>query len=398
MSLTISLPIDQAVDRHRYRLIELPPEVAALFEDYNPDASAGADASIAATPPRIIIKGGEDDEATLCTDTQTFAVKEVQTSNTLLMICPLGRSPALLPETAAPSTPPMLPYALKESVFSYIELIPCPPRLERLRRMLSESPYNGPDAMDTGSLYTLGELLSQVQASPGELQRGLKENEAFELEGRWRIFDPEFQEQLLNVVLLGCIEHDKQIDSLALADVSAMLRDTDYGRVSVEVIAHCLECFSVQGAPLENQSDLVYSLSREKISRFYGKQILSSLKDGECEYEHFLTEWSRKLSDFLADGDEPSLKILEDLCLVEVINVGRRVIKFFPKDRLSLEAKQRLEELFTIRKKWSRSDLLPYVSDLAPSVKKLDALLLKYTRMSKVDTEVFYTFRYALSE
>lgn len=54
---------------------------------------------------------------------------------------------------------------------------------------------------------------------------------------------------------------------------------------------------------------------------------------------------------------------------------------------------ERLEQLFIARRKWSREELLPYIFDLADDSKKLDLLLLKYARLSRVRDVLFYSKR-----
>jgi sister chromatid cohesion protein DCC1 len=40
----------------------------------------------------VVIKGGRDEEAVLCTATKTYALKQVETSNTLLLVPPPVRA------------------------------------------------------------------------------------------------------------------------------------------------------------------------------------------------------------------------------------------------------------------------------------------------------------------
>lgn len=117
---------------------------------------------------------------------------------------------------------------------------------------------------------------------------------------------------------------------------------------------------------------------------------------------------------FLDDEGSLMFVLFQGLCLLHEEPNGP-VIQYFPKALLPLDAKSRLETLFQVRKKWLYADILPYskyitstvtckcmqsliiivlVSDLAPSTKKLDAILLKYARMSRVDDQAYYTSRY----
>ena len=96
-----------------FKLIELPPELHDHFHENV-----------------LCIKGLPDDEAVLCTPSATFVIRDVQLSNSLLVINPAndGRG-----------------YQILDNVSSTIELSPCLPRLDRLDELLGNSAYEGPE-------------------------------------------------------------------------------------------------------------------------------------------------------------------------------------------------------------------------------------------------------------
>jgi hypothetical protein len=92
------------------------------------------------------------------------------------------------------------------------------------------------------------------------------------------------------------------------------------------------------------------------------------------------------------------LYLLEDDLLHDT-----KMVKYFP---LSLvlrksngDMKRRFEILFAVRSKWTQEEMLPYIEDLAihsgDMQKALDAILLKFTRKSKMSGQVSYTSRLA---
>ena len=65
------------------------------------------------------------------------------------------------------------------------------------------------------------------------------------------------------------------------------------------------------------------------------------------------------------------------------------------KSNLPFSPKERLEQLFLVKRKWLADDLIPFIEDLAENKKKLDVLLLKYARVSNSEGRVYYTSRLA---
>lgn len=118
------------------------------------------------------IKGRAEDQAVLCTRTQTFALKHVQTTNTMLLIAPLqestGRRPTETATVAARSE-------------HHLEAVATAPRLERLSQMLPEYQEENPDgaeAMEEDSATDMEEHRRQNSAAeslPAALQASTTE-------------------------------------------------------------------------------------------------------------------------------------------------------------------------------------------------------------------------------
>lgn len=63
-------------------------------------------------------------------------------------------------------------------------------------------------------------------------------------------------------------------------------------------------------------------------------------------------------------------------------------IQSYPSAHLPLAPAARFQELFLTRSQWTKEDLEPFIKDLATDGKKLDALLLKFARVSRTKIEV----------
>ena len=69
-----NLVLGAGFEREEVELMELPPELLAVIEEGG----------------EMAFKGAPDEEAVLCTRDKTYAVKRVETSNTLLLLQPPG--------------------------------------------------------------------------------------------------------------------------------------------------------------------------------------------------------------------------------------------------------------------------------------------------------------------
>ncbi|KAI8916622.1 sister chromatid cohesion protein Dcc1 [Powellomyces hirtus] len=372
-------------DANRYTLIELPVEIAAQFADSSDETSGER--------PGLVIRGLETDEAVICTPSTTYAVRSVQTSNTMLIVRPQEQDDNGADRMVDDTTV----YTIEDCVSAYQELTPCQPRLDRLRHILEGTTYRGPveEARTVfrrirdnaeAELYSTERLLNTVQTSDAELLEGLKAIGALEIEGVWRLLDAAYLEEALKFLLASIIVEDMPMDRLRASECIVVMEEMD---TPDAVVRHILEQFSdvrtdVAGEP-------TYNLSEKKVGRFFGEQLLANAEHRQTPMHVFLKSWREAVPEALSID----LTMLEGLYLIQDASTGA-AIQYFPKAQLPLDSKARFETLFQTRKKWTHADILPYISDLAPSTKKLDAILLKYARMSRVGQQVVYTSRYAV--
>lgn len=76
----------------------------------------------------IVIKGLAEDEAVLCTDSKTFVVRQVNTSNSIVLIDSEANEGRHL---------------VQDDLSNTIELLPCLARLGRLEELLKDSTFSG---------------------------------------------------------------------------------------------------------------------------------------------------------------------------------------------------------------------------------------------------------------
>ena len=149
---------------------------------------------------RLCIKGRHSDEAVLCTENQTFTMREMTQSNSILLCAMSMQSDGIAPACQA---------QVRSNVAEIWELTPIVARTGRIPQLLKESLYSGEEddkrtsqgvslmrvctGVETASngcltlyeqkRYTPQQLASIVQASAKELQDGIHDSHVILLDG-----------------------------------------------------------------------------------------------------------------------------------------------------------------------------------------------------------------------
>lgn len=249
----------------------------------------------------VVIKGATQEDAVLCTSDKTFALKVVETTNTLLLLPPqgeldedfaaipslptpgrdasairdVGLQTQLQKSAAAKDYPPLTATATVGAHLELVEIMPC---LDKLPELLGR-PYNfehdeeqqqaaagqGVDDMDTdwpasvaaagpGSTalqrqqgpFTLEQLLQRVQASCAELLAELQRLQAVQFGPHWRLVDSAYLGSVLEMLLVSAMERGWSLqEPMALQDVLEALQPEGYKPV---IIQHCLHVYGRSAA------------------------------------------------------------------------------------------------------------------------------------------------------
>lgn len=334
---------------------------------------------------RLTIKGEKDDEAVLCTSSTTYAVKYVSTSNTVLLIPPVQYMEGNPPATAG----------VVATASGLIELVETAPRLDKLKSLLNQRPYTEDldeeqmlEEEDRGraGLYSMDYLVSQVQASHGQIKAALKSMQAVEIEGFWRVVDEKFMQGLLEVILLSAVQHDWNLKSLSEPQVVETIRNDGY---SHRIIKHCLACYGKEVDTNAQESDLRrWDLDENKICLHYAKQLLRA--SSKWRLDDFVDAWKNNIP----TGIQPSLEMLKGEVLIEKIG-GDSWLRLYSASSLPSKPAERFSALFKEKLKWEWNDLEPFLRGMQAPGQSVEAMLLRYTRKSQVSptAPVIYTPR-----
>lgn len=208
------------------------------------------------TEDYLQVRGSATDQAAICTRTATFHLKELQTSNTILVCRNSSEEES----------------HLLESVHSTWEIQPISPCFDKLYEYLISTSYSSlnSEINNIKPLWSWKTITSNIQASDAEILSALARIGAFELDGRWRILDINYALEILRELLLSvriAVEDFKSIGKEKLQDL--LFNDNVPQFVSDAIL---------QNYGMVNADTGVFGLDMNKIGTLFAKSVLKSAK------------------------------------------------------------------------------------------------------------------------
>nr|XP_005908734.1 PREDICTED: sister chromatid cohesion protein DCC1 [Bos mutus] len=334
--------------------------------------------------PSLVIRGDKDEQAVLCSEDKTYDLKVADTSNMLLFI-PGCKIPEQLKMEETHGN------IIHTEIFgfsnNYWELRRCRPKLKKLKKLLMENTYEGPDSEkekdSSHSKYTTEDLLDQIQASEEEIMTQLQVLNACEIGGYWRILEFDYEMKLLNHITQLV---DSESWSFSKVPLNTCLQEL--GPLEPEeMIEHCLKCY---GKKYTEEGEVYFELSADKICRATAQMLLqNAVKFNLAEFQEV---WQQSVP----EGMTTRLDQLKGLALVD--RQSRPEIIFLLKaEDLPEGDQERFNSLFSLREKWTEEDIAPYIQDLCGEKQTIGALLTKYARSSMQNGVKVYNSRRPIS-
>ncbi|XKL59219.1 hypothetical protein PGB90_000235 [Kerria lacca] len=366
------LPVTQALyfpaEETQYKFLELNEELLDKLKNGIP----------------LTFRGNKEDKAVLCTDDKTYEVKEVETSNSLLLIPDLK-----FPEEmqSLNCTERILEHKDVINVFhTYYEVKLSKPKLKRLRTILNESSYRGSELeselVDSGvKMYSTNELLDVIQASEVELKNALSKMQAFELNDKWRILEFSYHVRVLSYFLNLIDEQSWNHEDIPADEVDQILSEiVPSNIINYILLTYCENCFELNGKRHVR-------LIENKVCRIIGEELLKPTTT--FEFNDFLRAWQ---------GSVPE-GLITNICqldgLVYIDNqLNRKVIHYCPEYELSEDIAERIQYLFTLKEKWTFEEIKPYIEVFTTEKMDENAILTKYARASKLNEIRVYSSKH----
>ncbi|NP_001086076.1 sister chromatid cohesion protein DCC1 [Xenopus laevis] len=332
----------------------------------------------------LVIRGDKSDHAVLCSQDKTYDLKIADTSNLLLFI-PGCKLPDQLPADQQPLS--VIHCEIAGFSNHYWELRRCRPKLKKLKKLLMENTYNGPEneseSSQETSLYTTEDLLSVIQSSTEELMDHLKAIHACNIKGIWRLLDFDYEMKLLNHITQLIDSESWSFSKVPLQVCLQELRSLE----PEEMIEHCLTCY---GKRLMEEGGDCFALDEDKICRATALMLLqNAVKFNLAEFQEV---WQQSVP----DGMNTRLDQLKGLALVDRTSRPETIFLLQTED-LPEDTQERFNTLFGMREKWTEADIAPYIQDLCGEKQTIGALLTKYARSSMQNGIKLFNSRRPLS-
>lgn len=231
----------------------------------------------------MYIPGQPDDEAVLTTDTQTFRLRQVETSNTHLLL----KNPPRPTDNQNNITSSISGYSVVAmSSTNLLEAIPIIGRTDKLEQLLWRHPYAGPEEMTdvdaddggsggSGTAYLADlhqdRLFGQIQSSRREIEGALRGLQAVLIDGHYRVVCPRYTSRFLHYLSSMAVENDWDLsDALNLQAVCQQFQVSCPEEFPPQAVAELCRIYSNDNGDGR--------LSMRKISRFFGIELLKSQK------------------------------------------------------------------------------------------------------------------------
>ncbi|KAJ1887383.1 Ctf8p and Ctf18p associating protein [Kickxella alabastrina] len=401
-----------------YRLLELTPEIVAQLESQSPTSTSS-----------LRVRGRATDVATLIDlEDNAYNLHTSHTSNNLYLL------------TTEPATEPQgfSTLVLRSKSNQTLELQKIQPQIRaRVVEVLQwdeRGPFRGTEfdqqRMDDGvegKRITDSVLAKHVQAGDRQLHRVLAEIPAFReaSTGYWRMLDSGYCMDLLRLILATQVERDWLLDSLDPTMVYEALA-SDGEHLLFETVEAVLARFA-------RSVESGYAIERRRVERYLAEQIFTAENMRAWPVSEFLLALHETTPPQLRSSEEHGrgeqwgsvqipTSLVRDMAyastpidaslLYSTGGVSFHSTLLNPLFRSSLpnEPRSRLQRLFEIKPRWSRSEVRPFLEDLVDvdldlletgdektllaAGKTIDAWLIKFGRGVKSPSgEMVYSSR-----
>lgn len=348
----------------------------------------------------LILKGDPEENVVLCTNDKTYDVKEAETSNSLLLVPDLLFAQSTgLDETMVHDSMEDSDISLDKSnnsldtsteehaeprkiehkniintFFSYYELKPCKPRLTKLKRLLDDSKYRGPELeyeVDGKRLMNFDDLFALVQASKAEFKEELEKIQAVEINGYLRLLEFDYEFRILSYMLDLIEENSWSLDKVSKEVTLVALKD-----LVPEVVLEAMFRFYTSESVFDGVQ--YYQYKQDKICRFLARVLLKNA--GKFNLGEFLQAWT----DSVPDGMVANESMLSGIALIDKSSTPQ-VIWGFAEEDLPEDINERFKVLFQTKPKWTVDQISPYIQCYATEKLNVNALLTKHARASTQD-------------
>ncbi|KAF2879677.1 hypothetical protein ILUMI_26483 [Ignelater luminosus] len=329
----------------------------------------------------IRIKGTENENAVLCTDTRTYDILETETSNSLLLVQGLRFKDSL----KANSERSISKVTASGIFYDYLEVKVSKPRLHRLYEILNKTLYKGPEYekdVNDDDLFTYSDLLNNIQASKKELNDALASMHIVKMNDKIRLLDLEYHFRILSYMLRLIDDNSWGLDEIDYETTINSLNEL----APFEVLNSLFDLYTEESKIVDSLQ--LYRYKERDVCRFFAQILLSHA--GKFNFSEFLQAWSESVP----EGMKPEIEMLNGLAIIDKTTIPH-VIRAFPEENLPENIMDRFKVLFDVKEKWTVPEIAPYIQQLTTDKADVNTLLAKYARASTVNGVKYYSAKHA---
>ncbi|VDM99047.1 unnamed protein product [Thelazia callipaeda] len=320
----------------------------------------------------LVIRGEQEDSAVLCTSDETFDIKEVVTSNVLLLIPEFHFSTKTNVDNNSEITREVI--AMKNNFLEIRKMAYV--SVQRLKEKLSESELEWIERCNINEkLYTVADLLNTVQMSELQLTNCLKSMPVICLDGYVRLLSTEYRDRLVTE-LVDYLDDDEEpgitLGAIELECLkNAFKKHHPEKDIPMEVVLWLINTFCND---VEVCGERIRCINEKAICRAKISQLLRAAV--QIEYDVF----EKSLQQILPIGVYSKVEYFEGLAYIDDQLATGKTIRYLNVEDLPEEPIKRFQILFTLRQSWKMSDMRPYFVDLCPTDRLLNEIFMSFCK------------------
>ncbi|KAF5294091.1 hypothetical protein FQR65_LT10915 [Abscondita terminalis] len=329
----------------------------------------------------VHIKGDDNENAVLCTETATFDVLETETSNSLLLVEQLKFKNSIKDSENKKTISNVTIHSI---FYDYLELVASKPRLQKLHELLDKSIYKGPEhenEIDDSDLFTYNDILDRIQASKKELDNVLSGMHILTMNDKIRKLDFEYHFRILSYMLKLIEENSWALDEIDYEETLESLSQF----IPREVVACLFEIYAEDSKIIDGIQ--LYRYKETDVCRFFARVLLYNA--GKFNFQEFLQAWQESVP----EGMTTDLEMLQGISIINQTSIPN-VIYAFEEEKLPENVNERFEVLFHAKEKWTVPEITPYIQKMTTDKADVNAILAKHARASTVDGVKYYSSKH----
>jgi hypothetical protein len=307
----------------------------------------------------LVIKPAAGSGSVLCSSAQTFSLKDVQQSNSLLFLAETNTEDELVVQGEATSW--LEPNKVKPSIHVDLDI-------------------HNPDDNVIGRGIPAEELFSRISASDDEIRSALSQQMAIDLIACGGVVQLQGDYVLRMLATLINIVQGAGMQLTSINETifrEALAKEEE----ETEVLIFLLHRFSSGADP--------YCLDGDEICRHTGEAALKQVAKFPCSLTLFSACWQDK-TPVQFRHQASSLALMDG----HYVQPASNLIQYFAEAALSSEPKARLAQLFAIKGRWREQEISTFLASLVDGdVKAINSLIMKFARKTKIGKETFIEAR-----